>query len=62
MFVKPAKGRSVPDPARGDVLPVKGRNVEASAYWFRRKVAGEIEVIQQKGVKDDRKLYLHPGS
>ncbi|EBX1374631.1 DUF2635 domain-containing protein, partial [Salmonella enterica subsp. enterica serovar 4,[5],12:i:-] len=21
MFVKPAKGRSVPDPARGDLLP-----------------------------------------
>ena len=56
MFVKPAKGRSVPDPARGDVLPVKGRNVEASAYWFRRKAAGEIEVVQPKGVKDDRKL------
>ncbi|EIZ5819925.1 DUF2635 domain-containing protein, partial [Salmonella enterica subsp. enterica serovar Corvallis] len=27
MFVKPAKGRSVPDPARGDLLPEGGRNV-----------------------------------
>ncbi|EEK8087434.1 DUF2635 domain-containing protein, partial [Salmonella enterica subsp. enterica serovar Javiana] len=25
MFVKPAKGRSVPDPARGDLLPEGGR-------------------------------------
>ena len=56
MFVKPIKGQSVPDPARGDILPPKGRNVEASAYWFRRKAAGEIEVIPQQGVKDDRKL------
>ncbi|HAS1825857.1 DUF2635 domain-containing protein [Enterobacter asburiae] len=56
MFVKPIKGQSVPDPARGDVLPEKGRNVEASAYWFRRIAAGEIEVIQPKGAKDDRKL------
>ncbi|EDY8128823.1 DUF2635 domain-containing protein, partial [Salmonella enterica subsp. enterica serovar Typhimurium] len=28
MFVKPAKGRSVPDPARGDLLPEGGRNVD----------------------------------
>ncbi|EIX4153892.1 DUF2635 domain-containing protein, partial [Salmonella enterica subsp. enterica serovar Derby] len=27
MFVKPVKGRSVPDPARGDLLPAEGRNV-----------------------------------
>lgn len=56
MFVKPTKGRSVPDPARGDILPPKGRNVEESAYWFRRETAGEIEVIRPKGVKYDRKL------
>ncbi|HCS2918230.1 TPA: DUF2635 domain-containing protein, partial [Shigella flexneri] len=24
MFVKPLKGRSVPDPARGDLLPSEG--------------------------------------
>lgn len=56
MFVKPIKGRSVPDPARGDVLPEKGRNVEASAYWFRREAAGEIKIISKEGDKDDRKL------
>ncbi|EEK3362579.1 DUF2635 domain-containing protein, partial [Salmonella enterica] len=26
MFVKPVKGRSVPDPAHGDLLPEEGRN------------------------------------
>ncbi|TCC58950.1 DUF2635 domain-containing protein, partial [Citrobacter braakii] len=31
MFVKPLKGRSVHDPARGDLLPVEGRNVEESS-------------------------------
>jgi hypothetical protein len=36
MFIKPEKGRSVPDPARGDVLPEEGRNVDPSAYWYRR--------------------------
>ncbi|EIZ5819918.1 DUF2635 domain-containing protein, partial [Salmonella enterica] len=25
MFVKPVKGRSVPDPAHGDLLPEEGR-------------------------------------
>ncbi|EJO9958049.1 DUF2635 domain-containing protein, partial [Salmonella enterica] len=28
MFVKPVKGRSVPDPAHGDLLPEEGRNVD----------------------------------
>ncbi|MGV4177272.1 DUF2635 domain-containing protein, partial [Citrobacter europaeus] len=42
MFVKPQKGRSVHDPARGDLLPVEGRNVEESSYWLRREAAGDI--------------------
>lgn len=37
MFVKPAKGRSVPDPARGDLLPEGGRNVDENNYWLRRE-------------------------
>lgn len=53
MFVKPQKGRSVPDPARGDLLPVEGRNVEESSYWLRREAAGDIrrvsKVKQKKG-------------
>ncbi|WP_213322566.1 DUF2635 domain-containing protein [Klebsiella aerogenes] len=56
MFVKPKKGRSVPDPARGDLLPIKGRNVEPGAYWYRREAAGDIEKISDKGDKNDRKL------
>ncbi len=32
MFVKPVKGRSVPDPARGDLLPAEGRNVDENNY------------------------------
>jgi hypothetical protein len=51
MHVKPVKGRSVPDPARGDLLPESGRNVEESQYWLRRLTAGDIEkVIQSKEV------------
>jgi len=53
MFVKPEKGRSVPDPARGDLLPATGRNVEENSYWLRREVAGDIRrvssVKQKKG-------------
>ncbi|WP_171454581.1 DUF2635 domain-containing protein [Serratia marcescens] len=47
MHVKPAKGRSVPDPARGDLLPVSGRNVEANQYWLRRLAVGDIEPVTQ---------------
>jgi hypothetical protein len=51
MFVKPLKGRSVPDPARGDLLPVEGRNVEESSYWFRRLAAGDVVRVKQDKVK-----------
>lgn len=48
MFVIPAKGRSVPDPLRGDVLPERGRNVTKTSYWLRRLKAGDV---QEKTVK-----------
>ncbi|MBJ9641937.1 DUF2635 domain-containing protein [Citrobacter sp. FDAARGOS_156] len=58
MFVKPKNGRSVPDPARGDLLPVEGRNVEESSYWLRRETAGDIrrvnKVKQKKVETNDR--------
>lgn len=58
MFVKPLKGRSVHDPARGDLLPVEGRNVEESSYWLRREAAGDIrrvnKVKQKKVEANDR--------
>ena len=42
MFVKPAEGRSVPDPARGDTLPPEGREVEPTQYWLRRVIDGDV--------------------
>lgn len=46
MFVKPKSGRSVPDPARGDLLPEEGRNVAENQYWYRREIDGDIEIVQ----------------
>ena len=51
MFVKPVKGRSVPDPARGDLLPAEGRNVDENNYWLRR-----IRRVNKKVNTDDDKL------
>ncbi|MBB7972974.1 DUF2635 domain-containing protein, partial [Escherichia coli] len=48
MFVKPVKGRSVPDPARGDLLPTEGRNVDENNYWLRREAAGDIRRVNKK--------------
>ncbi|MEN3755175.1 DUF2635 domain-containing protein [Mangrovibacter sp. SLW1] len=45
MKLKPVNGRSVPDPARGDLLPENGRNVEKSSYWIRRLAAGDVEEV-----------------
>lgn len=56
MLIKPVNGRSVPDPARGDILPEKGRNVEPSSYWCRRLVEGDIEIITSDGDNNDSQL------
>ncbi|ELQ6225031.1 MULTISPECIES: DUF2635 domain-containing protein [Cronobacter] len=48
MFVIPVKGRKVPDPLRGDVLPEKGRNVEKNSYWLRRLKGGDVKETSQK--------------
>lgn len=42
MYVKPAPGRAVPDPARGDTLPPEGREVEPTQYWQRRINDGDV--------------------
>jgi len=42
MYLKPATGRTVPDPARGDTLPAQGRAVEPSQYWQRRLIDGDV--------------------
>lgn len=36
MFVKPAPGRTVPDPERGGLLSAEGRTVDPTQYWLRR--------------------------
>ena len=53
MFVKPAEGRSVPDPARGDPLPPEGREVEPTQYWQRRVIDGDgVEAVPPKAKKE----------
>ena len=42
MYVTPNEGRTVPDPARNDLLPPEGRNVEPSQYWLRRLDDGDV--------------------
>ena len=46
MFVKPAPGRTVPDPERGGVLPVDGRDVPVTTYWQRRVADNDVVVLE----------------
>ncbi|MCW0137438.1 DUF2635 domain-containing protein [Escherichia coli] len=48
MFVKPVRGRSVPDPARGDLCPPKGESVDENNYWLRREAAGDIRRVNKR--------------
>lgn len=52
MKVIPNDGRSVPDPARGDLLPESGRNVEPSSYWLARKAAGDVREAPPESPED----------
>lgn len=57
MFVKPINGRSAHDPARGDLLPAEGRNVDESQYWYRRELDGDIKIVQpSKDAETDKKV------
>ncbi|HBP8874077.1 TPA: DUF2635 domain-containing protein [Escherichia coli] len=56
MFLKPVNGRSVPDPARGDMLPEAGRNVEPTTYWLRRLADKDVTESEKKEVNHGRKL------
>lgn len=58
MFVKPINGRSVPDPARGDLLPVEGRNVDENQYWYRREIDGDIEIVQPAKIGEQEKKAI----
>lgn len=58
MQIRPKRGRSVPDPVRGDLLPSEGRNVEKSSYWLRRLAAGDVETVvaeEKKPAADSKK-------
>ena len=46
MFVKPKEGLLVQDPSRGDALPPEGREVEATQYWQRRLIDGDVVEAQ----------------
>ncbi|VWD62791.1 DUF2635 domain-containing protein [Burkholderia contaminans] len=42
MRVKPADGRIVRDPLRGDDLPADGREVPRNVYWRRCVLAADV--------------------
>lgn len=50
MYVVPLEGRSVPDPLRGDLLPISGREVDQSNYWCRRISDGDVKVTDTPAV------------
>jgi len=45
VHVKPAEGRTVPDPERRDVLPAEGRKVVRTPYWVRRIEDKDVVVV-----------------
>ncbi|OCZ56602.1 hypothetical protein A7P23_11420 [Achromobacter xylosoxidans] len=47
IYVVPQEGRTVPDPARSDVLPVEGRLVVRDPYWIRRIEDKDVAVAKQ---------------
>lgn len=51
IHVVPAPGRTVPDPARGDVLPAEGRKVVRDLYWIRRIDDKDVTITEQGAVK-----------
>lgn len=42
MFVKPAEGRQVRDPASKRPIPAAGANVPQDSYWIRRLRDGDV--------------------
>jgi hypothetical protein len=54
MKVQPAPGRQIPDPEKGGFLPPEGRDVEATAYWLRRKADGDETEVEVKPKKEPR--------
>lgn len=54
MFVVPKNGL-IPDPEKGGMLPLEGREVEATPYWLRRKEDGDVTEAEPKKTKGDSK-------
>ncbi len=42
MYVVPKEGFKIRDPQRRDTLPVEGREVEASSYWYALARDGDV--------------------
>ena len=59
MFVKPTHAQ-VPDPARGDYLPMEGRNGEEGPYWWRRVADGDVVEAEPPVPPPDGQLTLPP--
>jgi len=51
MYVKPAAGRSVPDPERGGLLPSEGADVPDTQYWLRRLADEDVVKADPAPVK-----------
>jgi len=46
LYLKPADGLTVIDPATGKALPAEGMPVESSLYWMRRLREGDVTELQ----------------
>ncbi len=55
VHVKPAQGRVVLDPERGDELPAAGRVVARSTYWARRIQDNDVIVGEPPASADTAK-------
>lgn len=60
--VFPVKGRVVPDPELGGVLPPEGREVPRDAYWLRRLRVGDVSDKKPAATKASAKAAAATGS
>jgi hypothetical protein len=51
LYIKPAEGLTIPDPARGRHLPSYGDSVEDGAYWRRRLREGSVLETTKEAVE-----------
>lgn len=50
MYIKPVSDYLVPDPDLGDTLPAEGRLVEATQYWLRRLLQGDVQQVDPPSI------------